>query len=163
MFCPTLYNVTLSKLCSVQRCIMYRIVNSFQRCCLKRWTGLSTPYTHHTFIYLPCITINTTKGLSLSSTIMSTSLAWYIQWSLQNVQSSPVYKSSYRAANLLRRQIENLNVWWNILINIVVLWLVVVLYTNIDLKLRNKLHGPMHCKIGVTCVYNGHVFYTLLY
>jgi len=35
-----------------------------------------------------------------------------------------------------------------------------VLYTNIDLKLRNKLHGPI--KIGVTCVYNGHVFYTLL-
>jgi len=33
-----------------------------------------------------------------------------------------------------------------------------LLYTNIDLKLRNKLHGPMHCKIGVTCVYNGHVF-----
>ena len=37
-----------------------------------------------------------------------------------------------------------------------------VLYTNIDLKLRNKLHGPMHCKIGITCVYNGHVFYNLL-
>ena len=37
-----------------------------------------------------------------------------------------------------------------------------VLYTNIDLKLRNKSHGPMHCKIGVTCVYIGHVFYTLL-
>ena len=33
---------------------------------------------------------------------------------------------------------------------------------NIDLKLRNKSHGPMHYKIGVTCVYNGHVFYTLL-
>ena len=33
-----------------------------------------------------------------------------------------------------------------------------LLYTNIDLKLRNKLHGPMHCKIGGTCVYNGHVF-----
>jgi len=38
----------------------------------------------------------------------------------------------------------------------------IVLYTNIDLKLRNKLHGPMHYKIGVTCVYNGHVCYTLL-
>ena len=25
-----------------------------------------------------------------------------------------------------------------------------------DLKLRNKLHGPMHYKIGVTCVFNGH-------
>jgi len=36
------------------------------------------------------------------------------------------------------------------------------LYTNIDLKLRNKLHGPMHYIIGVTCVYNGHVFYNLL-
>ena len=23
--------------------------------------------------------------------------------------------------------------------------------TNIDLKLWNKLHGPMHYKIGVTC------------
>ena len=31
-----------------------------------------------------------------------------------------------------------------------------VLDTDIDLKLRNKLHGPMHYKIGVTCVYNGH-------
>ena len=37
-----------------------------------------------------------------------------------------------------------------------------VLYTNIDLKLRNKSHGPMHYTIGVTCVYYGHVFYTLL-
>ena len=37
-----------------------------------------------------------------------------------------------------------------------------VLYTNIDLKLRNKSHGPMYYKIGVTCVYNGHVFNTLL-
>jgi len=37
-----------------------------------------------------------------------------------------------------------------------------ILYTNIDLKLRNKSHGPMHYKIGVTCVYNGHLFYTLL-
>ena len=32
------------------------------------------------------------------------------------------------------------------------------LYTNIDLTLLNKLHGPMHYKIGVTYVYNGHVF-----
>ena len=23
-----------------------------------------------------------------------------------------------------------------------------------DLKLRNQLHGPMHCKISVICVYN---------
>jgi len=34
-----------------------------------------------------------------------------------------------------------------------------VLYTNIDLKLRNKSHGPMLSKIGVTCVYNGHKIY----
>ena len=25
--------------------------------------------------------------------------------------------------------------------------------------LENKLHGPMHYKIGVTRVYNGHVFF----
>jgi len=37
-----------------------------------------------------------------------------------------------------------------------------VLFTNIDLKPPNKLHGPMHYKKVVTCVYNGHVFYTLL-
>ena len=37
-----------------------------------------------------------------------------------------------------------------------------LLYTNIDLKLRNQLQGPLHCKIGVTCVYNEHLFYTLL-
>jgi len=37
-----------------------------------------------------------------------------------------------------------------------------VLYETIDQILPNKLHGPMHYKIGVTCVYNGHVFYTLL-
>ena len=29
-----------------------------------------------------------------------------------------------------------------------------MLYRNIDLKLRNKLHGPMHYKIGVTCLDN---------
>ena len=33
-----------------------------------------------------------------------------------------------------------------------------LLYTNIDLKLRNKLHRTMHYKLGVTCVYNDHVF-----
>jgi len=33
-----------------------------------------------------------------------------------------------------------------------------VLYENIDQILPNKLHGPMHYKIGVTCVYSGHVF-----
>jgi len=37
-----------------------------------------------------------------------------------------------------------------------------VLYENIDQKIPNKLHGPMYYKIGVTRVYNGHVFYTLL-
>jgi len=31
-----------------------------------------------------------------------------------------------------------------------------------DRALLNKLHGPMHYKIGVTCVYNGHVLYTLM-
>ena len=36
-----------------------------------------------------------------------------------------------------------------------------VLYWNIDLTLLNKLHGPMHCKIGVARVYNAHVFYTM--
>jgi len=33
------------------------------------------------------------------------------------------------------------------------------LYENIDQILPNKLHGPMYYKIGVICVYNGHVFY----
>jgi len=37
-----------------------------------------------------------------------------------------------------------------------------VLYENIDKIIPNKLHGPMHYKIGVTCVYNGHVFFSLL-
>ena len=37
-----------------------------------------------------------------------------------------------------------------------------VLYTNIDLKLRSKLHGPMRYKIGVTCVYNRHDIDNLL-
>ena len=37
-----------------------------------------------------------------------------------------------------------------------------LLYTNIDQTLLNKLHGPTHCKIGDTGVYNGHVLYTLL-
>ena len=37
-----------------------------------------------------------------------------------------------------------------------------LLYKNIDKILPNKLHEPMYYKIGVTCVYNGHVFYTLL-
>jgi len=37
-----------------------------------------------------------------------------------------------------------------------------IFYENIDRILLNKLHGPMHFEIGVTCVYNGHVFYTLV-
>jgi len=37
-----------------------------------------------------------------------------------------------------------------------------ILYTNIDLKLRNKYHGPLYYKIGDTYVYNEHVFYTML-
>ena len=36
------------------------------------------------------------------------------------------------------------------------------MYENIDQIVLNKLHGPMHYKIGVTCVYNGHVVCTLL-
>ena len=37
-----------------------------------------------------------------------------------------------------------------------------VLYEEIDQILPNKLHGQIHYNIGFTCVYNGHVFYTLL-
>ena len=37
-----------------------------------------------------------------------------------------------------------------------------VLHENIDQTLPDKSHVPMHYKIGVTCIYNGHVFYTLL-
>jgi len=37
-----------------------------------------------------------------------------------------------------------------------------ILYMNIDHKLSNKLHGPMHYKIGVTCVYNGNKIHTQL-
>jgi len=37
-----------------------------------------------------------------------------------------------------------------------------VLFANIDLKLRNKLHGPTDYIIGVNIVFNGHVVYTLL-
>ena len=37
-----------------------------------------------------------------------------------------------------------------------------ILYENIDQILPKILHGPMHYTIGVTCVYNGHMFYTLL-
>ena len=38
----------------------------------------------------------------------------------------------------------------------------IVLYRNIVLKLRNALHGPIHYKIGVTCVFNEQKIYTLL-
>ena len=38
----------------------------------------------------------------------------------------------------------------------------IILYENIDQILPNKLHGPMHYKIGDACIYNGHLFYTLL-
>ena len=38
---------------------------------------------------------------------------------------------------------------------------ILYMYKNNDLKLRNKLYGQMHYKIGVTCVFNGHVVYTL--
>jgi len=31
------------------------------------------------------------------------------------------------------------------------------LYENIDQTFMNKLHGPMHYNIGVSCVYNEHV------
>jgi len=34
---------------------------------------------------------------------------------------------------------------------------------NIDQIILNKLHEPMYYEIGVTCVYNGHVCYILLY
>ena len=37
-----------------------------------------------------------------------------------------------------------------------------VLFTNIDQILPNKLHGPTHSKTGITCVFNGHVDYKLL-
>ena len=42
-------------------------------------------------------------------------------------------------------------------------YLLLVVYENMGQILPNKLHGPMHYKIGVTCVYNGHMVYTLLY
>ena len=47
-----------------------------------------------------------------------------------------------------------------IILNILTGTITKVLHENIDQTLLNKLHGPMHYKIGVTCVYNGHVFYT---
>ena len=36
------------------------------------------------------------------------------------------------------------------------IWFPVSIQNMCDLKLWYKLHGPMHYKIGVTCVYNGH-------
>ena len=38
----------------------------------------------------------------------------------------------------------------------------VVLYESIDQIPPNILHGPMHYKIGVICVYNGHVMNTIV-
>jgi len=38
----------------------------------------------------------------------------------------------------------------------------IVLFTNIDQKLQNKLHGAMHYKLGVTCVCTGHGISTVL-
>ena len=37
-----------------------------------------------------------------------------------------------------------------------------VWYVNVVQTLLIKLHRPMHYKIGVICVYNAQVFYTLL-
>ena len=37
-----------------------------------------------------------------------------------------------------------------------------LLHENIDLVLLNKLHGPMHNNLCVTCLYNAHVFYTTI-
>jgi len=37
-----------------------------------------------------------------------------------------------------------------------------VVHVNIDLAFLNKYYGPMHYKIGVKCVYNGHVFYVVI-
>ena len=39
---------------------------------------------------------------------------------------------------------------------------VTVLYTTIDLKLWNKIHGPVHFEIGVTCVFNGYVLHVVI-
>ena len=38
----------------------------------------------------------------------------------------------------------------NVQCNISLIVNVIVLCTNIELKLRNLLHGPLHCNIGVT-------------
>ena len=38
-------------------------------------------------------------------------------------------------------------------------FLCLLLHENIDRSLLNKLYGPLHYKIGGTCVYNGQVFY----
>ena len=39
---------------------------------------------------------------------------------------------------------------------------ILLFYEKVGHILPEKIHWPMHYKIGVTCVYNGHVFYTLL-
>ena len=38
----------------------------------------------------------------------------------------------------------------------------IVLYENIDQILTNKLHGPMHYTIGVTCIQWTHVLYSVV-
>jgi len=55
--------------------------------------------------------------------------------------------------NLLRRLTAFQHKWSG--------FFVLLVRKNIDLKLRNKLDGPMHYKISVTCVYNGHTIYIL--
>ena len=37
----------------------------------------------------------------------------------------------------------------------------ILLFTDIGLKLRTKIHGQVYYKIGVTCVFNAHGFYRL--
>jgi len=37
-----------------------------------------------------------------------------------------------------------------------------ILFTNIDQKLQNKLLGPIHYKIGVACVFNNTILRDIL-
>jgi len=51
--------------------------------------------------------------------------------------------SKYRGSKCISCSLSNLH------IRTILIWGLGncrILYTNIDLKLRNKLHGPMHCK-----------------
>ena len=45
------------------------------------------------------------------------------------------------------------HIWWGFLLSKAWYLYKSVLYTDIDLELWNKLHGPMHHKIGVTSTY----------